>query len=339
MITIKDVAKLAGVSIQTVSNVINNRSTQLTEETRNKVLRAIKDLGYKPSYLARSLRTGKTMNIGLLIPDITYPFYPEIADVVEDVARTKGYNLILCTTHDDPKREDTYVEVLMNKWVDGILWARVLDETKTAERVTEAKIPLVAILRAVDNYTVPSVLTDNIAVGYEATKHLVELGHRRIACIYGTPKLRTYRDRLSGHKKALEEAGIAYDLALAVESDYKNDQAYRDMSILLERDDTISSVFAFNDFVGIQCIRAIKRRGLRVPQDISVVGVDGIRDGLIVEPPLTTMVQPISQLASSAMNLLVQIIHNEYKKETSDEEVVLKPKLEIRGSTAAKKNR
>src|SRR5919205_779993 len=210
MATIREVAESAGVSYATVSHVINNTRV-VTQETRERVLAAMAALNYHPNALARSLRQGKTNTIGLVLPDSANPFFAEISRGIEAEAFKKGYSVFLCNTELDVRRELFYVDVLSNKQVDGIIFVAAGDQADSLDFLLRQNMSVVMIDRDLPNVQVDAVLTDHQLGGYLATRHLIELGHRRIACIAGPSSITPGAERVIGYRRALEEAGLLYE--------------------------------------------------------------------------------------------------------------------------------
>lgn len=310
--TQNDVAKHAGVSQATVSLVLNNVSTnKITEETRRQVLRAIEELGYRPNTLASSLRRGKTQTLGLILPDSANPFFAEVSRSIESAAFEQGYHLILCNTEGNIEKELVYVDVLCNRQVDGIIFVAVGDQTDSLERVLYKNIPAVMIDRDLPGLEVDAVLTDNRQGGYLATQHLLQLGHRRIGCITGPSSVTPSAGRVAGYLAALAEHSIPADDRLLVRGDFHPQSGWTAAHTLLELDKPPTAIFAGNDLMAIGALRAISEAGLRIPEDISLVGFDNIELASYTDPPLTTVAQPIQGIGSMAVGFLLERIRDQ----------------------------
>jgi LacI family transcriptional regulator len=324
----KDVAELVGVSIQTVSAVINNKPG-ITDETRDRVLEAIKQLGYRPYSVARSLRTGQTRTLALIVSDLSNPSFGTMASAAEDYAHRFGYNLTVHNTHDDVTREASYIQSLTQRWIDGVLYVSAEDELSSQTALKQAGIPSVAIDRIPENYVSPSVTLDNTKAGYMAAQHLLDLGHHHIAHISGPLRLRLVRERIAGFEKALANYGV-YPFA-RVEGNWTCDSGFVAMKHILNHQPHPTALFAANDRMAIGAMQAIQEARLRVPDDISVVGLDDIEVAAYQNPPLTTVRQSFAELATLAIQLLLALIQKDQPAET---QLVIEPELIERQSTS-----
>src|SRR5574339_469434 len=304
MATIREVAESAGVSYATVSHVINNTRV-VSQETRERVLAAMAALDYRPNALARSLRQGKTNTIGLVLPDSANPFFAEISRSIEDDAFKKGYSVFLCNTELDTERELFYVDVLSKKQVDGIIFVAAGDQADSLDFLVQRNMPVVMIDRDVPNVQVDAVLSDNQLGGYLATRHLLELGHTRIACIAGTSSITPSAERLIGYRRALEEAGLPYDEKLIVRGDYHAQSGLELTHFILKMDSRPTAIFALNDLMALGALRAAAEAGYSVPRDLAVVGYDDLELAHFTNPPLTTIAQPKKEIGVQAIHLLV----------------------------------
>jgi len=330
-VTLREVAARAKVSIGTVSAVING-SALVKEKTRNQVLKVVRDLNYRPNRLARSLRTKKTLSIGLIISDITNPFFPEIVRGAEDVAKKEGYNIILCNTDEDVTTGISSLNLLREKRVDGLILVGGVVPTEEIKELQEEGFPTVIVEREFDGLKLNTVLVDSKAGAYEATLHLINLGHRRIGFISGPLNRPPSLGRFEGYKLALKESGIGWDDSLVKEGDFRFNGGHRAMIQLLHRPQLPSAVFASNDLMAIGALEAIKSQGLSIPEDIAVVGYDDIPEASYTSPSLTTVALPKRRLGATAMELLLKILAGEEK---TSQRIVLPTKLVIRKSCGA----
>lgn len=334
-VTIKDIAKLANVSITTVSRVINNKSEGVSEETRNRILQLVKELGYQPNAIARGLVTKKTKTIGLIIPDISNPFFPDIARGVEDSAHIYGYNVFLCNTDDNLEKESEYINALKEKYVDGIIFTS--SAPSNYEHIMElikSGVPVIMMDRRIESEDIYGVFIDNYEGGYLATKHLIDLGHRKIACITGPLNVRNARERLAGYKKGLLENGLEVDEELIFEGDYKINSGIVGTEKLLNNNKDITAIFACNDLMAYGAYETIRSYGYKIPDDISIVGFDDIQLSQILEPQLTTIRQPAYDMGLTAARMLIKLIEG---KKLNKKIVTFKPQLIIRQSTGTVK--
>lgn len=327
--TMKDVAERVGVSVQTISAVINNKPG-ITEETRARVLEAVQQLGYRPYSIARSLRTGRTRTIALIVSDIANPSFATMASAAEDYAHTFGYSLLVFNTHDDSERENSYIRTASQSWIDGVLFVSAADQMTSLDAFQAANIPPVAIDRIPEHYDGPSVTLDNVKAGSIAAEHLMNLGHTSIAHISGPMKLRLARERRNGFLQALADRGLSP--GMVNEGDWTCESGYTAMRLILKSHPRPTAVFAANDRMAIGAMQAIYEAGLCVPGDLSIVGLDDIEVAAYQIPPLTTIRQPFAELGTRAVRLLLEIIET---GQTNPRQIVIDPLLIVRQSTAA----
>ncbi|APC09283.1 LacI family DNA-binding transcriptional regulator [Neomoorella thermoacetica] len=333
MVTIRDIAKLANVSITTVSRVINNKDEGISEETRKRVLKIMDEMNYRPNTIARSMITRRTNTIALVIPDICNPFFPELARGVEDTANKYGYQLVLANTDGDPLKEENYIKVFQEKFVDGIIFTTQnnIEYHPIFFRLRQQKYPYVLIERYIEELDdIPGVYFANIDGACQATEHLIQKGHRKIVFISGPLKTTNARLRLQGFLKALQEAEIAPDYNLIVEGDYKMNSGYHAIKGLLEKGtNKFTAIFAANDLMALGAQRALKEYGFKIPRDVSLVGYDNIFLTETMEPPLTTVEIPSYQMGVKATELLLMTINGDVKEK---KRIVFNAKLIIRES-------
>ncbi|MBN6188082.1 LacI family DNA-binding transcriptional regulator [Aneurinibacillus sp. BA2021] len=306
MATIKDVSKLAGVSVATVSRVLN-RNGYVHEETERKVLRAIQELNYTPNFVARSLSNKKTSTIGLMVPDITNPFFPELARAVEDVMQLYGYTTILGNSDDNPKKEKQYIDALNQRYIDGFLLAST---ALTAEELHALDVPVVVLDRAIASDTIPMVTSKNREGARQATEFLLEQGCRKIAHLRGPMQLFNADERCQGYLDAVEDMEW-FHAGLIVPGNYDMRQAAKATLALLNEHPDIDGIFAGNDTMAIGALRAAQMLGIRVPDALSIVGYDGIAMGEVVYPELTTMAQPVYDMGALAARMLIKMIEKQ----------------------------
>jgi LacI family transcriptional regulator len=334
MATIKDVAALAGISYTTVSHVLN-KSRPVSEQVRVKVEAAIAQLDYVPSAVARSLKAKTTSTIGLLIPNGINPYFAELARGIEDYCERNGFCVILCNSDDNPEKQRGYLRVLLEKRVDGLIVSSVGGDTGLAGGLAGVRTPMVIVDRELDGIAADLVRIDHELGAYLATRHLLDLGHRHIACIRGPAQTSVAQLRLAGYERAMHEAGIAIAGHWVVESDYTSPGGYHAAVGLLERDPP-SAIFAGNDMIGIGVLRAAAERNIRVPRDLSVMGFDDIQMSQFVYPALTTVGQSIMQLGETAAQLLLQRICEPSGGQV--QQVIVAPNIVVRESTAPPTN-
>ena len=303
----KEIAVRAGVSQATVSRVINNKSN-VHEETRRRVLKVIEELGYIPNAAARSLVTQRTTKIGLIVSDVTNPFYPELVEAVEGLARDNGYVTLLCNTQRDPSKDRVYARFLIEQRVAGVLFTSVTPQSDAPQQFLRAGIPFVFINRYLKDLAVPSVLTDNVGGAYRMTQYLLELGHSRIAFIRGLSHTTTSQDREAGYRRCLMDHGLKVEGVYLAQGDYSREAAYEATRRLLQLPAPPTAIFCANDYMAFGALDAVCDRGLRVPDDISVVGFDNIALASLGSISLTTMEQPTAKMARRALEILLELI-------------------------------
>lgn len=330
MATIKDVAAIAGISYTTVSHVLN-RTRPVSEAVRKKVEAAIVQLDYVPSAVARSLKAKATATIGLLIPNGINPYFAELARGIEDYCERNGFCVILCNSDDNPDKQRSYLRVLLEKRVDGLIVSSVGGGDSVLEGLSAVRTPLVIVDRDLDGVTADLVRIDHELGAYLATSHLLSLGHRHIACICGPVQTSVAKMRLAGYYRAMQEAAVDVPESWVVESDFTGHSGYCAAVKLLEQDPP-TAIFAANDMVGIGVLRAAAERNVRVPADLSVIGFDDIQMSQYVYPALTTVGQSILQLGERAAEVLLRRISA--RGETPVEHLIVAPSIVLRESTA-----
>jgi LacI family transcriptional regulator len=314
VVTIKDIAARAGVSISTVSRVIN-QTVPVDPATEARVHEAIEALGYRPNLLARSFRSNVTNTIGLLVPDNSNPFFAEMARVIEDAGFEEGYSVILCNSSLSQEKQVAYVDVLLAKRVDGIVMTSTgLIEGAGAcadiERIRRAGVPCVVIDRDLGEADVDQLLVDNHEGGYLAGKYLIDHGHRQLACVVGPSDLTPSAGRIAGFQRAIEEAGTDLPPEAIVRGNGHHDSGSCAVDELLRRGVRFTAMFAFNDEMAIGVIGSLQRAGKRVPEDVSVIGFDDIPYANAIYPALTTVAQPITEMARTGVSMLLERIRH-----------------------------
>jgi len=294
------------------------------------------NLGYQPNRLARSLRRGQTHTIGMIIPDSANPFFAEMARGVEDTSFENGYSVILCNSDGDLNKELLYTNVLTEKRVDGILFVAAGLSTDRIRDLQTQRTPLVVVDRDLPDAAVDSVLTDNAQGGWLAARHLIDLGHRRIACITGPPDVTPSAERVTGYRQAMKKAGIPVDESLVVKGDFQYDSAYRASIQLLQIKDPPTAIFACNDLMAVAVMSAALAEGRQVPGDLSVVGFDDVRLAAFANPPLTTIAQPKYEMGVVAATMLLERMRD---LEMPAHRRVFETNLVTRRSTAPPKGR
>lgn len=307
IVSIKDIARVAGVSHPTVSRALRN-SQLVNPETAGRIKRIAREMGYLPSAVARSLVTRRTETIGVVVTNIADPFVAGVVAGIEDVANQRGYSVFLANSNADPEREVKVVQSFHERRVDGIV--------VTASRVGALYVPMLARLKVpivlIDNQHpgefVHSVMIDNIPASRQATQHLIHLGHRRIAYLGDQFGFQSDTDRFNGYRQALQRADLPFLPELVVHGNGSADGAIRAMNTLLALTERPTAVFCYNDMSALGALRAIYDYGLRVPEDVSLVGFDDLPIASYTFPRLTTVRQPKEQMGRMAMQSLLKIL-------------------------------
>lgn len=306
MTTLRDVANRAGVSIGSVSAVIN-RTAPVSATLRLRVLAAIDELGYAPDGVARSLKTGRTRTIGLMIPDITNPLFAALAATIERTCDAAGYALVLCTTADDPEKELRHLRLMRTQRADGLILVLSGVEPGNAEAIRRlVTMPAVLVdrtLRGLADFD--SVTLDNRAAARLAVEHMIGCGHRRIGIVTGRPGISISTERFEGYREALAEAGIAFAEDLAACGDFHIETAMQATATLLQRRPRPTAIFSTSNLTTIGVMRAIAEQGLSCPQDISVAGIDDFEWSTAFSPRLTAVVQPVQAIGERAVECLL----------------------------------
>lgn len=331
-VTIKEVAVRAGVDPSTVSRIINkDPKLSVREDTRQKILTAIRELGYQPNAMARNLRLNVSGAIGMLVPDITNPSFPEMIKGAEHLSSESDMSLILCNTGDIPEMELRMVRFLLNRRVDGLLLASVHMRDEAIAEVEKSGIPYVLLNRGSRKDASSCVVADNALGAKMAVQHLFELGHRKIAHIAGHLYTDTGIERMEGYRKALNLADLPLGPGYMIEAGYTEQEGYRAMSKLLLLPDRPTAIFAANDLLAMGAILAMQDQGIRIPDDVSIVGFDDIWVAGRITPPLTTVKVPLHEMGYLAMEVLLRSMK---KPLPEKERIVLEPSLVVRRSTA-----
>ena len=307
MPTIKDVAKRAGVGIATVSRTLHN-SPRLKPETAARVRKAIEELGYRPNTNAQSLASGRSHMLGLVVSDLTNPFFPELVKGFEDVALRNGYDLFVASTNYDPSRMALCVQRMLERKIDGVAVITSEVDASLTDSFARRKVPLVFLDVGKVGKGVSNVKVDYAHGIVTAVQHLRELGHSRIAFISGPLRLESARERRDAFLGCQRDSGEGQRRDPVEQGNHKVDGGLRAMERLLDRDPRPTAVLASNDLTAIGALRAIRKRGLRVPEDISVVGFDDIQMAEFTEPPLTTVRLLRTEVARLACDALLQLI-------------------------------
>ncbi len=332
MATIKDVARLAGVSTSTVSHVLN-KTRFVREETRERVMEVVCELNYRPSSIARSLKVQRTKTLGMLVTASRNPFFAEVVHAVERRCYERGYTLFLCNTDGDVGRMEDSLDALVERRVDGLLLlcSEVNDEMI---RLLEAErsVPIVVFDWGPESDNVDRIYDNSLYGGYLATRHLIDMGHRKIGCVTGPFERRSAKERLDGFLRAMQEAGLPVRKEWVFEGDYDCSGGVSAMNLIHSLDERPDALFVCNDMMALGVLSVAVRLGVRVPQDLSVIGYDDIYIARYTSPPLSTILQPKGELAAMAVDTLIDRLDS---KRSKGKMIIIEPRLIERDSVMA----
>lgn len=327
--TLKDVAKLAGVSINTASRALNNKP-DVHRETRKRVQQAAKEINYIPNLLAKGLKGKHSRSIGVIVADIGNPFFAEVIEGIEEVVAGKGYVITVGNSSEDPKKELYLVNTLLEQQVSGLLITPMQRNADFLKLVDRESTPCVLMARRFEAVLNSCVLNDDYTGAYQAADYLIRQGHRRILFLNGPRHMWSAKQRLIGYRQALESHQLRFDEELLRFSAPTMGDACLQLDELVKNGERPDAVFAFNDFMAIGAMRALRNNRLKVPQDVAVFGYDGIDIGEMIHPSLSTVEIAKRQLGREAASMLIDLI--EGKNNELDRQIILPPKLVIRGS-------
>ena len=333
MNTLKDVAKLAGVSTATVSHVING-TRFVSDELQKKVNDAMSALDYQPNMMARALKIGFQKTIGVIVPDCTNPFFAEISRAIDRYCFSKGYNIILCNTDNNLDQQSSYTNMLISKHIDGVIFISSDNSEEDVEKFQKHSIPIVIADRIGKYHNVDSIIVDNEKGGYEATKYLINRGFTKIGCISGPSFISSSSQRLLGYKRALKESNIELIDEYISVGDFHFAGGITAANAFLNLKNRVEAVFATNDMMALGFIDTLRNQGVSVPQDVSVIGYDNIQLAQFMSPKLTTVAQPLEELAQTATNLLLKKI----KKQSNRKKIIKLNPIIIERESCANKN-
>ena len=326
---IEDVARQAGVSTATVSRVLSGKP-YVSDDLRERVLGAVRELNYRPSRVARSLRVQRSSIIGLIVSDIQNPFFTAVVRAIEDAAYLQKYSVFLCNSDEDTQKETMYVELMVAEHVAGVILSPTLGQNDIYRHLAEVGVPAVAIDRRVTNVDIDTVLVDNVSGARDVVLHLLELGHRRIGAVIGTPVSSTGEERLRGYVEALRIYGLRVEPELIRTGMPRIATGHEFTTELLSLNNPPTAVFTGNNLLTIGALSAIHTRGLRIPEDIALAAFDDMDWTAFVKPALTVVAQPTYAIGRTAFELLLQRMED---PDRPYQEVVLPAALYIREST------
>jgi LacI family transcriptional regulator len=307
MATLSDVATEAGVSPTTVSRYLNNR-IELPQTTRDRIDAAIALLDYRPNLLARRLSTGKSEAIALVTPDIANPFFAELAAAVEREAHASGYSVYISSTQGHADAEVKAIRRMADGHVDGLIMTTNRVDDGSLATLLGGRNNVVLLDEDIDGVSVPRVFVDNAEGAYRATRHLIDMGHSRIALIGGPHRLMSVNERLAGFTRAMAEASLSVRDGWVLLGDYTRDYGIAAASVLLDGPDRPTAILACSDYIAIGVIQVVRAHGLGIPEDISLVGFDDMAFAALVDPPLTTIRQPVADMGERAVRHLLALL-------------------------------
>ena len=330
--TIKDVAAEAGVSTTAVSLVLNGKCDRISEKTRKQILEVVERLNYRPNHIAMSMVTKTTQTIGLVLPDISNIYFAELSKLIEQSCYEHGYNVLYGNTHDMARRDIDYINIFLDRNVDAIIviLSNSIDEhlRDIQKLISSTSTPFIIVDRKLDIGAGTTIIVNQKLGGYLATQHLINLGHRSIGCITGPKNVYSSIERLNGYKEALMEANIPIDENLIFEGNFHRESGMEALPYLLGRG--VTAIFAFNDMMALGVYKQASYYNLSIPDNLSLVGYDDIFISDFITPPLTSIEQPVKQLADEAVNQVLKAIE---KKNSDNNFFVFDPVLKVRGST------
>jgi LacI family transcriptional regulator len=330
--TLKAIAGQLGVSVSTVSRVLNGKAEEcgISKKTQEAIRKAAKKLHFSPDPLARGLRLNRTLSVGLIIPDIANPYFAQIAKNVEMAARGGGYSVILCDSEENTLLEAESLTLLQRRKVDGLVIAPVGQSARHLETLQEGGRPVVVIDRYFPRLRLPYVISDNYKGTMEATSHFIENGHRVIACVQGLAETSPNRERVRGYQAALRSHGIPVDDSLVAGSNFSEENGYVHTKLLFKKRKDITAILALSNLIALGILRALSEEGLKVPDDVSIICFDDQPYCAYLNPPLTTVDQSNEQMGQIAVRLLLEQIQS--ARGPTREGVVLPTRLVKRAS-------
>jgi len=342
--SLKDVARLAGVSTSTVSRVIN-KSMPVSEETTALVERAIRDINFKPNLLARGLRMKKAKLIGIVVPEFQSETFTNFVRFTEEYAEQHGYNIVVGCTDSNYDKEERLVESLLRRNIDGIIFGRISDKSHTLKVLDQTRLPAVIIDRPLEREDIPSVFIDNYAAGRIVAQHLLSLGHEKFACITGPQDIAIVRERTAGFCETVRAAGKTIVDKAVVEGTFKYESGVAAIDFLLDTGKEFTALWAQNDYMAIGAMNRLADRGFKVPEDVSVVGMDNVQMSWMLRPKLTTIAQPLEEICRHAVDIVIRLSQQDKQTTQAKEglvpqpqenekiKVVLQPTLVVRDTT------
>ncbi len=328
-----EIAQKTGFSVSTVSRVLHDQSNKykISDKTKHTIRKTAEALGYRPNNLARGLRLKQTHEIGIVVPDLSNPFFATLVKSIAGELRKSGYSIIVCDADENTTIERESIQLLLDKRVDGLIVAAVGLEDSHLKKFEKNKIALVGVDRCFADLDVDTVSVDNVRGAYLAVQHLIREGHRRIALIQGLPGTQVNHGRLQGYKQALREAHIPLEEKLIVGDDFRTYNGYLETKLLLKLDDAPTAIFTASDLIALGALEALKEEGRRIPYDIALVTFDDPSFATYLSPALTAVAQPVEKMGEMAVKLLLRRMQTPLGE---PRRILLEPRLVIRDSVA-----
>lgn len=336
-VTLNDIAEKADLSVSTVSRILNDKADQYSISGKSKrlVLKIANELDYKPNALARALRLKKTLSLGLIVPDISNPFFAYVTRSIQRTAHQLGYSVIVCDTDENQELEIEHINLLRSKGIDGLIMMPAGQSCDHLKVLDQEGLPLVLLDRYFEELDTHCVLVDNYNGALNATEHLIEHGHTRIAVNQGLPFSSTNKDRIKGYEAALNRHEISIERSLIVGEDFREESGYRAAKCILTMEEPPSAIFALSDLITLGTYKAIYEADLKIPDDISLVSFDDVDFSPYLASPLTAVAQPRQAMGEAAVRILVDLMEDDTESDGKIKHNVLQPNLIVRGSVAS----
>ncbi len=330
-VKLKDIAKQANVSISAVSLVLNNKPCRISEEKKELIKKIAKDNNYTPNINARSLITNETKTFGLIIPDVENIFFSKLTKIIETYCRQFGYALIIVNSNDEYKEDLHLIDLLLARGIDGLFItisnSSYSHEEEVSSKLQNLSIPYIMVDRVFDDLNCNQVYFDNVKGAYLATKHLIENGHKKISCISNSIYSKNSISRYEGYKIAMEEHGLNIREDYIIQGDYRIQSGYNAGDIIVNIDTT--AVFVTNDMMTLGLLKRLKKENIKIPEDLSIVSYDNLLNDFLLDIQITSIDQKVSKLATTACELMLDIIKGKYNK---SKKICLDPELILKDS-------
>jgi LacI family transcriptional regulator len=333
MPTIKDVARRAGVSVSTVSRVLNNHP-HVGQEVRERVHAVIQELHYEPSRVAQRLRATESRLVGVIFSDIANPFYIDVLQSIEHTLSRQAMSVLISNADSDPDREEAFIRIMLNENIAGLIIAPTKEDVPALAVAASNGLPIVVVDRRLSNVDVDTVLVDNFKGALAAVQHLIELGHTRIGVLSGPLHLTSGRERYTGYLQAMSDAGLTVDSSLTRFGNYRESSGYELTQELLTSPAPPSALFVANNLMAIGALNAIHQLGCKIPDEVAIIGFDDLPWAISLNPPLTTVAQPTSEIGTRAAELLLDRIKDRTRTTRT---IVLPTQLRVRASCGSQR--